>query len=70
MDDNPAASDELETIPANSPADQTADCDDEYERTMKHAFALMEKGFHLGGTHKLDRDALHDHKATRDTESH
>jgi len=27
---------------------------------MDHAFALMEQGFHLGGVHKLDRDALHE----------
>jgi hypothetical protein len=37
---------------------------------MKEALALMEKGFHLGGTHKLDRDALHDRKAARDTDPH
>lgn len=36
------------------------DRDQEYERDMDRAFAIMRKGFHLGGVHKLDRDALHE----------
>ena len=34
--------------------------EDDYERAMDRAFARMKKGFHLGGVHKLDRDALHE----------
>ena len=43
-----------------SQIEQLAVTDDGYERAMDHAFALMEQGFHLGGVHKLDRDALHE----------
>jgi hypothetical protein len=43
-----------------SQIEQLAVTDDGYERAMDRAFALMEKGFHLGGVHKLDRDALHE----------
>ncbi|MGC1463118.1 MAG: hypothetical protein WA802_13025 [Terracidiphilus sp.] len=55
---------------ADIQAEQVAGADDEYERAMKDAIALMEKGFHLGGIHKLDRDALHDRKAARDLDTH
>ena len=34
--------------------------DDAYERAKREALALMKKGFHLGGKHTLDRDALHE----------
>jgi hypothetical protein len=34
--------------------------DDAYERSMREALALMKKGFHLGGKHVMDRDALHE----------
>ena len=33
---------------------------DEYEMAMKRALARMDRGFHLGGVHKLDRDSLHE----------
>ena len=34
--------------------------DEPYERAKSRAFAMMEKGFSLGGSHHLDRDALHE----------
>ena len=34
--------------------------DEAYEQAMHEALALMKKGFHLGGKHTLDRDALHE----------
>jgi hypothetical protein len=34
--------------------------EDAYDRAMKRAIARMEKGFHLGGVHRIDREALHD----------
>jgi len=40
--------------------EELANADDEYERAMRGALKLMEKGFRLGGKHKLDRDALHE----------
>jgi hypothetical protein len=40
--------------------DQLVDTEDEYELAMRRAFAIMKQGFHLGGVHKLDRDALHE----------
>jgi HSP90 family molecular chaperone len=43
-----------------SQIEKLAGADDEYERAMKGALALMEEGFDLGGVHKLDRDALHE----------
>jgi hypothetical protein len=43
-----------------SQIEQIAAGGDEYERAMDRAFARMEKGFHMGGVHKLDRDALHE----------
>jgi hypothetical protein len=43
-----------------SQIEQLAETEDEYERAMKRAFARMERGFHLGGVHKMDRDALHE----------
>lgn len=33
---------------------------DEYEAAMRSAMGRIERGFHLGGTHKLDRNALHE----------
>jgi hypothetical protein len=43
-----------------SQIEELANSEDEYEKAMQRALARMEKGFHLGGTHKLDRDALHE----------
>jgi hypothetical protein len=43
-----------------SQIEQLAETEDDYERAMDRAFARMDKGFHLGGVHKLDRDALHE----------
>ncbi len=43
-----------------SQIEQLADAEDDYERAMRRAVARMEKGFHLGGTHTMDRDALHE----------
>jgi hypothetical protein len=40
--------------------EQLAGVEDEYERAMRRAMDRMDRGFHLGGTHKLDRDALHE----------
>jgi hypothetical protein len=37
-----------------------ANSEDEYEQDMREALALMKEGLHLGGTHKLDRDSLHE----------
>ncbi|MGH9598310.1 MAG: hypothetical protein ACRD27_00485 [Terracidiphilus sp.] len=34
--------------------------DDAYARAQARAFAMMEEGFDLGGSHHLDRDALHE----------
>ncbi len=34
--------------------------EDAYERAKSRAFAMMEKGFPLGGSHHLNRDALHE----------
>jgi hypothetical protein len=39
--------------------------EDAYERAMKRAIARMDKGFHLGGIHRIDRDALHDRNSFR-----
>jgi predicted DNA-binding protein len=43
-----------------SQIEQLAETEDDYELAMDRAFARMKKGFHLGGIHKLDRDALHE----------
>ncbi len=43
-----------------SQIEQLANSEDEYEKAMQRAMARMDKGFHLGGTHKLDRDVLHE----------
>ena len=43
-----------------SQIEQLANADDEYAAAMQRAFAMMEKGFNLGGSHHLDRDALHE----------
>jgi hypothetical protein len=40
--------------------EQLASGEDDYERAMQRAMARMKKGFHLGGTHSLDRKALHE----------
>jgi len=40
--------------------EQLVDPDDDYERAMDRAFARMKEGFHLGGVHVMDRDALHE----------
>ena len=43
-----------------SQIEQLANSDDEYEKAMQRALARMERGFHLGGLHTLDRNALHE----------
>lgn len=43
-----------------SQIEQLANSEDEYAKAMKRALARMERGFHLGGVHKLDRDSLHE----------
>jgi hypothetical protein len=43
-----------------SQIEQLAEKEDDYERAMNDAFALMEKGFPMGEIPKLDRDALHE----------
>ena len=43
-----------------SQIEQLAESEDDYEHAMNRAFARMEKGFHLGGVHVMDRDALHE----------
>jgi len=40
--------------------EQLAGEEDDYERAKRGALTLMEEGFHLGGTHTMDRDALHE----------
>jgi len=40
--------------------EQLAGADDDYERAMRKALTRMETGFHLGGTHRLDRNSLHE----------
>jgi hypothetical protein len=34
--------------------------DDAYEKAHKEALALMKRGFHLGGEHRISRDELHE----------
>lgn len=34
--------------------------DEAYERAKKHALAMLDKGFHLGGEFKMSRDELHE----------
>ena len=36
------------------------DADGAYERAQRAALDLMERGFHLGGIHPIDREALHE----------
>jgi hypothetical protein len=43
-----------------SQIEQLAKKEDDYERAMRDAFALMEKGFDMGEIPKFDRDALHE----------
>jgi len=43
-----------------SQIEQLTNRDDEYGRARQGALALMEEGLHLGGTHTMDRDALHE----------
>ena len=31
-----------------------------YERAMRQAFAMLEKGFHMGDVKRVSRDELHD----------
>lgn len=42
--------------------EQLSNLDEDYEKAKAEAFALMDKGFHLGGVHKLDRDSIHDRR--------
>jgi hypothetical protein len=44
----------------SSHIEQLVDTNDDYQRAMQRAVARMEKGFALGGTHTMDRDALHE----------
>ncbi len=34
--------------------------DEAYEKAHKEALALMKRGFHLGGEHRINRDELHE----------
>ena len=43
-----------------SQIEELAAKEDDYDRAMQRAIAMMKKGFHLGGEHKMDRDALHE----------
>jgi hypothetical protein len=52
---------------ASNRTEPVLSADDGYDCSVKTALARMEKGFHLGGTHKLDRDALHDRKDAQGT---
>jgi hypothetical protein len=36
------------------------DEDEAYEQAKRHALALLDQGFHLGGRHRIDRTALHE----------
>ena len=36
------------------------DADEAYESAHRAALDLMDRGFHLGGIHSVDRDDLHD----------
>jgi len=36
------------------------DAEEAYESAQRAALDLMERGFHLGGTHSIHRDALHE----------
>ena len=40
--------------------EQLAGAEDDYERAMQEALALMSPGFDLSETHKIDRAALHE----------
>ncbi|HEX4077162.1 MAG TPA: hypothetical protein VHX49_17310 [Candidatus Acidoferrales bacterium] len=33
--------------------------DEAYERAQQQALALLDRGFHLGGVHRVSRDELH-----------
>jgi hypothetical protein len=43
-----------------SQIEQLAETEDDYERAMQRAFAMMEEGFDMGEIPKLDRNALHE----------
>lgn len=36
------------------------DAEDAYESAQRAALGLMERGFHMGGAHSIDRDTLHE----------
>lgn len=36
------------------------EADEAYDSAHRAALDLMEQGFHMGGTHSTDRDALHE----------
>jgi predicted transcriptional regulator len=40
--------------------DALVDQDEAYDQAKRHALALLDQGFHLGGRHHVDRDALHE----------
>ena len=39
--------------------------DEAYQRAMRDALALLERGFHMGGFVGIDREELHDRKGLR-----
>lgn len=43
-----------------SQIEKLVELEGDYENAKRGALALMEKGFHLGGVHIMDRDALHE----------
>lgn len=40
--------------------EKLVDDDEAYEKAKRHALALLDQGFHLGGGHRVDRAALHE----------
>lgn len=36
------------------------DAEEAYESAQRAALEMMERGFHMGGTHSIRRDALHE----------
>jgi len=52
----------------DSRVERSSGAEDDYELAMRRASARVKECFHLGGTHKLDRDALHNREALRRTD--
>ncbi len=40
--------------------DALVDEDEAYEKAKRQALALLDRGFHLGGRHRIDRETLHE----------